>query len=234
MADKNMGWLVPAKQLTANMQLFQTELQRLYTSGSVNFPNPQFLNGDNSKQNLNQKVQNLLTYSPRYDAFAVAGSTGVDALAQHLLDVEAEKRRHQARADDALQSWGVRAPAPVAGESIKRYRRRLVAEVVQPRLPEGHDYRRLKFHDSERVPWEMFEKFEPQIYADAAAAGLRPDSAANGEMRMITRVNPENGHKENLFFGRRSFIEQFKSPVRRVASFLADGVRMDATGRALR
>lgn len=86
MADKYVGWLVPAKQpaqgqITDNMKRFQDKLKDKYKDGTVYFPNPQFLNGDNSDKNLDKCVQALLTAKdPTFDIFAVAGSTGVDAL----------------------------------------------------------------------------------------------------------------------------------------------------------
>jgi hypothetical protein len=89
MADKNVGWLVPARApnpagtVTQNMKDFQTALDAAYhtdTNNHVLFPNPQFLNGDNA--NLDGCVQALLSANnPAFDAFAVAGSTGVRALA---------------------------------------------------------------------------------------------------------------------------------------------------------
>jgi hypothetical protein len=61
------------------MQTFQARLQQRYnhdTGGTVSFPSPQFLEGNNT--NLATAVANLMAGG--YDAFAVAGSTGVNAL----------------------------------------------------------------------------------------------------------------------------------------------------------
>jgi hypothetical protein len=89
MADQNVGWLVPQAQpaagKTGNMNDFETKLDAAYhadTGDHVIFPPAarQFLGGDNA--NLYGCVQALLTFNaPRLDAFAVAGSTGVGALA---------------------------------------------------------------------------------------------------------------------------------------------------------
>jgi hypothetical protein len=57
---------------------------------------------------------------------------------------------------------------------------------------------------------------------------------APGEERIYTRVNPENGHKENTFLRRDCFTNDFKSPVRRVASFRIGQAFVDASGRGLR
>lgn len=89
MTDKNVGWLVPqakpAAGKTKNMSDFETKLDAAYhhdTNDHVVFPDAarQFLGGDNA--NLDECVQALLNFNaPRLDAFAVAGSTGVRALA---------------------------------------------------------------------------------------------------------------------------------------------------------
>jgi hypothetical protein len=137
---------------------------------------------------------------------------------EHLIDVQAAKRKYQQRCDDALQSWGERAPMPRADESINTYRRRL-ANTMQRRLPEDDELRRLDFSS---MPSEAFGNFEQMMYPKVTAAADRPDSTASGELRMVTRINPENGYKENRFYGSESFVKQFTRPGRRVISFLFD------------
>jgi hypothetical protein len=137
---------------------------------------------------------------------------------EHLIDVMAAKREYQARAADALQPWGETPPMPRADESVNRYRRRL-ATTLQRRLPEGDQLGRLDFNGMSQ---DVFDPFEQQLYPKVAAAGERPDSAANGELREVVRTDPRNGYKEHLFFGRESFVKQFTRPGRRVKSFLFD------------
>jgi hypothetical protein len=139
----------------------------------------------------------------------------------HMLDVDAAKRNAQVRADDALQSWGLRAPPSVDGESVKRYRRRLLHQ-AQPRLPDEHKLRRLDFLNSEKMPWDVLERLEPLVYADVAEAGRRNDSAAPGELREVVQMDPKNGQKMHLFYGRESFVKRLGRPGRRVKSFLFD------------
>ena len=57
------------------------------------------------------------------------------------------------------------------------------------------------------------------IYDACAKAVARNDTVPPGEMREITRVNPKNGHKETLFFGRESFVKAMNRPGRRVVKF---------------
>jgi hypothetical protein len=134
---------------------------------------------------------------------------------EHLLDLQSAARRYQARADDALSTWNIRAPAFVAGESLDEYRRRL-ARLAQRQLSDDHEFRHLKIS---RMDDDVFGGFVPQFYAAAKEAGTKPDSAAPGEMRMVEKVNPQNGQKFIEWLGSRSFIHDLKAPVRRVLSF---------------
>jgi hypothetical protein len=166
----------------------------------------------------------------RREAQARADDAAYLTSREHLIDVQAAKREYQARADDALQPWGERAPPSIAGESINGYRRRL-AGTLQQRLPEGDQLRRLDF---DRLPQDAYDGFEPQLYPKVAAAADRPDSASAGELREVVRVDPKNGHKVHLFFGRESFVKEMGRPGRRVVSFRTDQGFVDASGRGLR
>jgi hypothetical protein len=149
---------------------------------------------------------------------------------EHLLEVQAAARTYQARADDAFQSWNIHAPAYVAGESLDDYRRRL-ADLAQRQLPDDHELRRLRLR---ALPDDAFAGFEPQIFTACKEAGNRPDSAAPNELRAVERVNPENGQKMIEFLGTRSFIHDFKAPVRYVRGFRTDQGYVTTTGTFLR
>jgi hypothetical protein len=144
--------------------------------------------------------------------------------------VQAAARQYQARADDAFAPWNMRAPAFVAGESLSDYRRRL-ARLAQRQLPDDHKLRsiRLKALDD-----DVFTPFEPQIYAACKEAGNRPDSAAPDELRMVERIDPGNGQKTIEFLGTRSFVHDFKAPIRYVRGFRTDQGFVNTTGRFLR
>jgi hypothetical protein len=149
---------------------------------------------------------------------------------EQLLQVQASARVFQARADDAFSTWGQRAPAPVVGQDPDEYRRRLMIK-AKNLLPEGHELRKVTVN---RLPTSAVDIFEPQFYAACKEAGTRNDSVPEGQMRMVERINPDNGHKMNVFYGTRSFIEDFKLPVRRVVSFWTPQGPMSASGRYLR
>jgi hypothetical protein len=137
---------------------------------------------------------------------------------EHLLDVQATARQYQARADDALSTWNMRAPQYTAGESLMDYRRRL-ARLAQRQLPDDHELRGVRL---KRLDDDVFVPFEPQIFAATKEAGKRNDSAAPGQMRMVEEVDPQNGQKSIRWLGTRSFIHDFKSPIRFVRSFWSE------------
>ena len=152
---------------------------------------------------------------------------------EQILEQDRALRVYQARADAALETWGVRAPPPMSTGLPgypEAYRRELLY-MAKKRLPEGHDLRTVQVR---HCPMDAFEIFEPQIYAACKEAGTRNDSVAPGEERICERVNSQNGHKELTFLRRDCFTNDFKSPVRRVASFRIGQAFVDASGRGLR
>src|SRR6516165_1542298 len=154
----------------------------------------------------------------RKEAQARADAAAYLTSREHMLDRQSVMRQYQARADDALQPWGERAPAPIAGESVDEYRVRLV-KIVQKRLPEGDEYREMPMRRTQRQSPDAFKNFEDEIYPRARAAAGRLDSVAQGEERVITHVDPINGHKSITFLRRDHFINDFKAPIRRVRGF---------------
>jgi hypothetical protein len=149
----------------------------------------------------------------------------------HLLDVIATARQYQARADDALSTWNIRAPEYTAGESLSEHRRRL-AKVAQRQLPDDHEFRGVNLG---KLDDDVFVPFEQKILGACKEAGTKPDSAAPNEMRMVERTDPSNGQKMIEFLGQRSFIHDFKPLVRRVRSFwTGEGPPMSASGAFLR
>jgi len=168
----------------------------------------------------------------RKEAQARADAAAYLTSREHVLDRQSVMRQYQARADDALQPWGERAPAPVADESVDEYRVRLV-KIVQKRLPEGDEYREMPMRKTQRQSPEAFTNFETEIYPRARAAAGRLDSVAQGEERAITHVDPINGHKSVTFLRRESFVTDFKAPIRYVRGFLTKHGYYNTAGRYL-
>ena len=165
----------------------------------------------------------------RQGAHARADAARALTSREHLMQRQATARTLQARCDDSLQPWGIRAPAPVAGEAVDDYRRRLLIE-AQKRLPESDQWRRSRVRD---LPADVLPNAEQQIYDRCRAAALRPDSAAPGEIRRVEERD-SNGLVQVKWIGERSFVRDFATPGRRVASFIVNGTHVDASGRALR
>jgi hypothetical protein len=106
------------------------------------------------------------------------------------------------------------------------------ARLAQRQLPEGAELRRLKL---KVLNDDVFVTFEPQqLYEATKEAGKRNDSAAPGQMRMVEEINPQNGHKIIKWLGTRSFIHDFKSPVRFVRSFWSEQGRVTTSRGYLR
>jgi len=149
-----------------------------------------------------------------------------------MLEQDRACRVYQARCDDALEAWGVRAPGPVVSDSPdypEKYRRELLY-LAKKRLPEGHELRDFQVR---HLPLDAFEIVEPQIYAACKQAASRNDSVPPGEMRMVKTKNPQNGQEMISFYGRESFVKDFKAPIRYVRGFLTAHGFWNTAGRYL-
>jgi hypothetical protein len=138
----------------------------------------------------------------RRDARARADAAEHLRSREHLLELQSVARQYQARADSAFETWNMRAPAYVVGESLDQYRRRLV-KLAQRQLPDDH---RLRHIPIKRLDDDILNGYEQEIFADCKEAGTRPDSAAPGELREVVTINPQNGQKTITFLGNRSFV----------------------------
>jgi hypothetical protein len=135
---------------------------------------------------------------------------------EHLMALDERGREYQARADDTLAPWGIRAPARTDGEPLGDYRRRLVHR-VQKRLPESDPW---YGKDLGYLEGDAFTNVENQIYASGKQAAFRPDSAPPGGMRMVHKSLMNHAHGTVVpaieFVGLRSFVHDFATPGRRV------------------
>jgi hypothetical protein len=132
-----------------------------------------------------------------------------------LLQAQAAARVFQERADNALQPWNIRAPAPVLGQDVHEYRRDLAVK-LKKQLPEDHKLRKVQYR---RLDDDILANFEPQLYAAVHAEAHNPATVLPGEMRKVEKVN-QGGTKfveyigalreDDPRLGQRSFIEDFK------------------------
>jgi hypothetical protein len=143
-----------------------------------------------------------------------------------LLQVQESARVYQARADSVFQEWGFRAPAPPLGQDPEEYRRDLCI-MAKRQIPYGHE---MRIKNLRKLPRDVFEAFEPQIYNACREAAKSPDSAAPGEMRRVERTD-SNGLKFVEWLGREHFVKDMGRPGRRVVSFMH---RYNTSGVAFR
>jgi hypothetical protein len=142
----------------------------------------------------------------------------------HLLAVA---RVYQARYQAALDPWGVHAHAPVLGEDVDDYRRRLAVQAKRL-LPEDHEYAKRQYRKQDdyvlnNYEAELLPAVKQYAYNDASVPFDAP-------LREIKEVDPQNGLRINRFIGQRSFIHDFTRPGRRVVRFCTVS---DNRGRAV-
>jgi hypothetical protein len=128
--------------------------------------------------------------------------------------MQASARVYQQRYDDALQSWNLRAPAPVLGEPIAEYRAKL-AILAKKQLPEDHEMRKVQYR---RLDAAIFDNFEPQLLTAVSRAAYDPSSVPLGQFRIVPETD-SNGMRMNRFIGQEHFTKQMGRPGRRVVSF---------------
>jgi hypothetical protein len=146
-----------------------------------------------------------------------------------ILQLQGAARHFQAQWDDALQSWGMRAPAPVVCDSVEAvtdYRRNLAAKQktllplsetrAAPGEPTFAALRRTKYWD---LKDDAFDVLEPSLRRAVAVAGKRNDSISFDEPLREIHETDENGARAIRFLGMRSFIHDMKPPVRKVLYF---------------
>jgi 8-oxo-dGTP pyrophosphatase MutT (NUDIX family) len=100
----------------------------------------------------------------------------------------------QARADGAYIMLGRQAPAPMDGESLPDYRRRL-ATGLKAHSPSWKDVKLDAIADD-----AAFTPIEKQIFDDAISYARRPAEHGSTQLRTVTR-KLESGHTVNEFYG---------------------------------
>lgn len=138
----------------------------------------------------------------RKDAAAAEEQARKDAEEKERLDAaESEMKADcQARADNAYQSFGQRARAPMQGESAADYRKRLL-KGLQQYSPEYKSVDISAIHDA-----ALLDIAERKIFSDATAYAKSGADIPGGQLRMISRKD-EAGRTIREFKGDiRAFI----------------------------
>jgi hypothetical protein len=133
---------------------------------------------------------------------------------QHMLRVQRSLRGIQARADDAFEPWGFRAPAPTLGVDPDEYRRNMLVKAKRL-LPGTNKLRHVKIWD---LPRSALSNFEDQIYPAARATAFDSSSVPDGELRKVVKPTA-NGHSIIEWIGNESFVKSIGRPGRRVVAF---------------
>ncbi|SEE38357.1 hypothetical protein SAMN05444161_5600 [Rhizobiales bacterium GAS191] len=128
---------------------------------------------------------------------------------EHLMQVQTAARNYQARADDALQPWGLRARAPVLGEPLGDYRREILDQ-VRRQLPDSHQLRAVR---PRRLDADALDAIEPQLLNAVRVAATQPDTVPQGQLRAVHDID-QNGLKITKWIGQDSFIHEFTRPGR--------------------
>ena len=122
----------------------------------------------------------------------------------------------QARADSVYTGLGLRAPAPMSGETVLAYRTRLLRGVQK------HS-KTWKEVDLMRVSDAVLSVAQGQIYADAEVAARAPDDLPDGTLREIVRVDPATGQRVVTFVGRHTIFKDMGRRPRRARLNLRAG-----------
>jgi hypothetical protein len=150
-------------------------------------------------------------------------------------------RHYQAQFNDAYQSWGVNAEAPVLSDSVEavddyvrnecvRAKRLLPMTDVRsaPGEPTFADLRKVQYR---QLADDALNVFMPQLLRAVAAAGRRNDSIGPDDPLREVHERGPNGEHVVKFLGQRSFINDFKLAPRRVLSFNTGDQRRYSPGR---
>jgi hypothetical protein len=107
----------------------------------------------------------------------------------------------QERADSICNAWGTQAPRPLDGESTRDYKVCLMRKFKQ----NSPTWRNVDMAQIARLPAEVFDRAEAQIYTDSLAASAHP-VVPDGELLTVTRrmSGDPTGRMETVHFGRPS------------------------------
>jgi hypothetical protein len=139
-------------------------------------------------------------------------------------------RLYQELYDGTLRKVGMRAPQPVIGQSPDDYRRETLRTMKKQFLA-NHELNKIQMR---ALPSEALGAFEPQVLNAVVSEANNPNNVPLGELRQLKVLDELGQVREINWIGQESFVKQMGRPGRRVASFLLNGVHVDASGRALR
>jgi hypothetical protein len=147
-----------------------------------------------------------------------------------LMQMHASARIYQERYDNAMQPWGVRAPAPTLGQDIDDYRRNLAVQAKRL-LPDEHKLKQAQYR---RMDDYTLNNFEPQLLSAVRTVATDNSSVPFDAPLRKVEERDSNGLTTYRWVGQRSFIHDFTRPGRRVSSFLTTHGRVNAAGQPVK
>jgi hypothetical protein len=139
-------------------------------------------------------------------------------------------RLYQAMYDETLRKVGMRAPQPVVGQAPDDYRREALRTMKKQFLA-NHELGKINMRG---LPDGALQAFEPQVLDAVVSEANNPNNVPLGELRQLKVLDELGQVRAIKYIGQESFVKAMGRPGRRVASFLLNGVHVDASGRALR
>lgn len=143
--------------------------------------------------------------------------------------------------DNALAKVGLRAPAPVLGQSVNDYRRGTLSG-VQTAVLQDHPTLSKSKVDFYNLKSDALAPYERMVLQAAPTARTNPDRIPPGVIQPIKVRDPHTGrllHTE--FYGGRlpngeqtNIVHQLGRPGRRVVSFSTPTGRLNASGQPVR
>jgi hypothetical protein len=140
-------------------------------------------------------------------------------------------RQWQEHYDNKLAQIGMRAPAPVLGQTTRDYRIDTLVKAKKEFIPRTHKLRQFSLDDVTDAT--TFDNFDRQIIDTAIVEAQNPANVPPGTLRRITKEHPQSGHKMNVFYGQDHFVKLMPNyrPGRRVVGFLTPQGYMNTNGQ---
>ena len=134
----------------------------------------------------------------------------MDLSYDQLMRQQNSARVIQERYDNVFKSWGMSAPAPVIGEPVDKYNRRL-AVLAQKQLAADHDLKKVQFR---ALGDDAFPVYEAQLLPAVAQAAHNPNTVPEDAPLRRVETRDANGLTMVDWIGKRSFIFDFVRPGR--------------------
>lgn len=104
------------------------------------------------------------------------------------------KRQWHEFFDQRLQQIGERAPQPILDQSPVDYIRETCRSLKHQHLPQNHPLYQVNFRG---LRADALDAFVPQLLQAVVKEAVNPANFAPGEIRLVPKINPQTGMKEN-------------------------------------